>query len=226
MPIFEEKESILDVLESIQETSSDLVSVYCVLDSRNDSTIPVIEGARAKFSFDVHILVNEESSGPMEAIKFGIKNSVEDFIVIMTADNTDDCQDIVSFYRIFQSTRAGYISASRYLAGGSYTGGSRFKRIMSLSANNILVHFKGPNYSDPTNGFKGVSRQFITSIQIESKKGFTYGLEFLFKAKKDGFVVESFPTHWHDRTTGVSKFKIMKWFPSYAYWFFRVILGR
>jgi len=226
MPIYEEKDSILDVFESIQRTCSNLVTVYCVLDSGNDSTIPVIESVRSRFSFEVHILINSQSSGPMEAIKFGIRNSFEDFLVIMTADNTDDCEDVVTFYEIFQSTNAGYISASRYLEGGSYTGGSKFKRKISLSANNFLVCLKGPNYSDPTNGFKGISRKFISSIDVESTKGFTYGLEFLFKAIKGGFVVESFPTNWHDRTTGVSKFKIVKWFPAYAYWFFRTILGR
>jgi hypothetical protein len=162
----------------------------------------------------------------MEAIKFGISYSLENFLVIMTADNTDDCKDILTFFEIFQSTNAGYISASRYLKGGSYTGGSKIKRIISLSVNNFLVFLKGSRYSDPTNGFKGLSRKFISSIEIESTKGFTYGLEFLFKAVKGGFVVETFPTNWHDRTTGVSKFKIVKWFPAYAYWFLRTILGR
>lgn len=226
MPIYEEEDSILDVLESLQLACPDIITLYCILDSENDSTIPVILSSQGKFSYQIEILINEKSAGPIEAIKLGIKSTKESFIVIMTADNTDDCNDILKFYNIHQTFKADYISASRYLPGGSYSGGSHIKRKLSLLANNILVNLKGSHYSDPTNGFKGVSREFISAIKIESKRGFTYGLEFLYKAKKGKFVVESFPTQWHDRTAGFSKFKIIEWLPSYTYWFLKIILSR
>jgi hypothetical protein len=66
----------------------------------------------------------------------------------------------------------------------------------------------------------------LDGIKIESKYGFTLGLELLGKANVASYPIVEIPTVWNERTVGASSFKTLKWLPTYIYWFLRLILSK
>ena len=115
------------------------------------------------------------------------------------------------------------MTASRYIDGGGYSGGPKLKRLFSRTASKILVLRHGKLASDPTNGFKGFSRELYINSQIRGNAGFTYGLQLLAYAIRSHAKLSAIPTTWHDRKEGASSFKMLKWMPSYIYWFVKVL---
>jgi hypothetical protein len=140
----------------------------------------------------------------------------------MTADDSDDARDIPL---LLSKLRAGatVACASRYVKGGEHIGGPRLKYFLSWLAGRIARFVLRVNTCDPTNLFKAVTRDFLNKISIESKSGFTLGLELLGKANQAAYSVVEVPTIWHERTMGSSSFKTLKWLPTYIYWFLRLI---
>ena len=118
------------------------------------------------------------------------------------------------------------VCASRYAKGGQHIGGPKLKHFLSWLAGRIVRYIKRLNTCDPTNLYKAVTREFLDGIKIESKYGFTLGLELLGKANVASYPIVEIPTVWNERTVGASSFKTLKWLPTYIYWFLRLILSK
>ena len=221
IPAFQEGDSLARTISAVHSTCSSIeFEILIVVDTITDSSVLISRKVQLKFS-NVKLLV-QDKSGPLNAIKFGIENSMMSHIVVLTADDTDDVSDVMKMSKLFD-TGVHYISASRYLAGGSYTGGPKMKRVFSKYASQFLEMRHGSVASDPTNGFKGFSRLLYQSTQIEGNVGFTYGLQLLAYALRNNLSATSIPTKWHDRLEGASSFKMFKWLPAYLYWFIKVM---
>ena len=74
--------------------------------------------------------------------------------------------------------------------------------------------------------FKAYDRKFLNNVSVESKNGFTLGLEMIVKAKLNKNPIGEIPTIWIDRTYGESKFDLKRFLPSYLYWVYRLIIRR
>jgi glycosyltransferase involved in cell wall biosynthesis len=223
IPIFEEQDSIQRVLSDLEITVGTAGKIYLVADNQNDGTILVVKDFMSESSLSIQILDQSPNFGPANAITFGIKNSLEPYIVLMTADNSDDTRDIIRIVEVLKSGKC-VVSASRYMRNGKHIGGPILKHILSRVAGVVSKFILRSGTSDPTNLFKGVTRDFISTIQIESKSGFTIGLELVAKAQVHQFnAVSEIPTAWHERTAGKSSFRIYKWLPNYLFWYYMLI---
>ena len=220
IPAYQERESLTRTIVSIFETCRLLdFELVIVVDSNLDSSIKIVEDLMP--SHPALRVIVQNKQGPLNAIIFGIENTSQSHIVVLTADDTDDVRDILKMAKCFESG-AHYVTASRYIAGGAYSGGPKLKRSLSRIASKILEIRHGELASDPTNGFKGFSRELYTHSQIKGNVGFTYGLQLLAYAIKAHAKLSVIPTTWHDRVEGASSFKMLKWMPSYIYWFVKV----
>jgi len=221
VPAFQEGASLERTISAVYSVCEPIhFEILIVVDSIHDSSVEIAHGVQLKFS-NVKLLV-QDKEGPLNAIKYGIDNSIEDNIVVLTADDTDDVKDILEMSKLFDSG-IHYVSASRYLEGGKYSGGPKVKRLFSKSASSILEFRHGSVASDPTNGFKGFSRKLYEATQIKGNVGFTYGLQLLACALRNNLKAAAIPTQWHDRVEGASSFKMFKWLPAYFYWFIKVL---
>ena len=224
IPAYEEGESLTRTIVSIFEMCQFLdFELVIVVDSNLDSSIKIVE-ALMPIHPTLRVVV-QNSQGPLNAIRFGIENTAQSHIVVLTADDTDDVRDILRMVSCFESG-SHYVTASRYLDGGSYSGGPKIKRLLSRTASKILELYHGDFASDPTNGFKGFSRDLYAKTQVKGNNGFTYGLQLLAHAIRSHSAVSAIPTKWHERVEGTSNFKILKWVPSYFYWFIKVLFIR
>jgi dolichol-phosphate mannosyltransferase len=226
IPIFEEQDSIQQVLSDLEITAGQSAKIYLIADHQQDGTIFAVNDFMAKSSLNIKILIQSPNFGPANAISFGIKNSVEPFIVLMTADNSDDAKDITEIVEVLKSGKC-VVSASRYMSTGKHIGGPIVKHILSRTAGIASKYVLRSGTSDPTNLFKGVTRDFISTIQIESSSGFTIGLELVAKAQVHQFnAVSEIPTVWHERKAGKSTFRTYRWLPSYLYWYYMLVKYR
>lgn len=221
IPAYQERDSLTRTIVSIFETCHSLdFELVIVVDSNLDSSIDIVEALMPAYPTLRVIIQNRQ--GPLNAITFGIENTVQSHIIVLTADDTDDVRDILKMAKCFESG-AHYVTASRYIDGGTYSGGPKLKRLFSRTASKLLELRHGESASDPTNGFKGFSRELYTNSQIKGDVGFTYGLQLLAFAIKSRSTLSVIPTTWHDRIEGASSFKMLKWMPSYVYWFIKVL---
>jgi glycosyltransferase involved in cell wall biosynthesis len=225
IPVFNEQQTITKVLEDIDRSLSEPVIVYLIADSVLDPTILTAELAAYDLSINVRTIIQNGTRGPGSALKLGIEASREKYVVFMTADDSDDTRDIP---KLVASLRDGAMvaCASRYATGGKHIGGPRLKHFLSWLAGRAAQIVKRLSTCDPTNLFKAVRREFLDQITIESKFGFTLGLEIVGKANASRYQIGEIPTIWHERSVGESNFKVVKWLPTYVYWFMRLLVPR
>jgi glycosyltransferase involved in cell wall biosynthesis len=225
MPVFNEQDTISKVLRDIDDSLMEPAIVYLIADTSDDPTILAAEAAAVGLGTQIRLIIQNGGQGPASAIKCGIESSSEKYIVFMTADDSDDARDVPL---LISSLKAGatLVCASRYAKGGQHIGGPRLKHFLSWMAGQIVYRFKGLNTCDPTNLFKAVQREFLDDISIDSKFGFTLGIELVGKANVASQSIVEIPTIWHERIVGASSFKTLKWLPTYIYWFLRLIFSK
>lgn len=225
IPVFNEQDTIARVLTDIDRSLVEPAVVYLIADSSSDPTIPAAELAAKELATPIRFIIQNGARGPASAIKLGIESSKEKFVVFMTADDSDDARDIPV---LISSLRMGasVVCASRYAKGGQHIGGPKVKYFLSWLAGRIVRYIKRLKTCDPTNLFKAVTRDFLDNITIESKFGFTLGLELVGKANIGSYSIVEIPTIWNERTVGASSFKTLKWLPTYLYWFLRLIFSK
>jgi dolichol-phosphate mannosyltransferase len=217
IPAYNEGDAIVAALDRIFESVKLDAEVLVVVDSMDDTTVPVI----AKYALTeprLQCLINDYGRGPAQAIRWGIDHAKARTVVVTMSDGCDDPRQIDDLVRLVER---GVVvaAASRYMPGGQQVGGPRFKSFLSRSAGKSLQFFTDAGTRDATNSFKAYSRQFVQDVGIDSRDGFEIGLELTAKARRLRLPVAEIPTIWLDRQLGESNFQLSKWIPKYLKWY-------
>ena len=207
IPAYNEGDGIVPGLDRIFEAITIDAEVLVVVDTPDDTTVPVVE-AYAKKEPRLRHLVNDYGRGPAQAIRYGIDHSAAETVVITMSDGCDDPRQIDELVKLVER---GVVvaAASRYMPGGQQVGGPRFKGFLSRTAGKSLQWFTNAGTRDATNSFKAYNRQFVREVGIDSRDGFEIGLELTAKARRMRLPVAEIPTIWLDRTFGQSNFKLL-----------------
>lgn len=217
IPARNEGENILPVLDRVFESVRLPCEVLVVVDTDDDTTIPVV-GEYAEKEARVQPVVSSYGSGPANAIRYGIDVSSAPVAVVSMADGCDDARQIDDLVRLVERGVA-VAAASRYMPGGQQVGGPYLKGMLSKTAGRSLQLLAHVGTRDATNSFKAYSREFIRQAGIDSRDGFEIGLELTAKAKRMRLPVAEIPTIWLDRQAGMSNFRIARWIPKYLRWY-------
>ncbi len=217
IPARNEGENIVPVLDRIFEAVTTECHVLVVVDSREDTTVPVIE-AHADKEPRLQLGINTYGRGPANAIRFGIDQVVTPVVVVTMADGSDDPRQIDALARLVE--RGVVIAAaSRYSGGGQQVGGPMLKSVMSRSAGRSLATLARVGTRDATNSFKAYSTDFVREVGIHSRSGFEIGLELTAKARRLRRPVAELSTIWLERHVGESSFDLRAWVPKYLRWY-------
>ena len=218
VPAYQEADSIIPVLERMGEAIRIDAEVVVVVDSEDDSTVPVVR-AYTERDPRVRVAINSYGRGPANAIKYGMHHAAAPVVVVTMADGCDDPFQIDSLTRLVER---GVVvaAASRYARSGQQVGGPWIKGLMSRLAGLTLFLFARVGTRDATNSFKAYSKRFIELVHVESDAGFEIGIELVAKARRYRQPVAEIPTIWLDRAFGESNFKIRAWLPRYLHWYF------
>ncbi len=204
---------------ALGESEHEIVVVY---DRPDDTTLAAIERIDPKPGA-VRLVRNTLGPSPSFAIRAGIASARGDVVVVTMADLSDPPEAILEMARRIRAG-ADVVSGSRYMRGGSQTGGPFLKTLLSRGAGLSLAWVAGIGTHDATTSFRGFSRRFVDRVPLESRTGFTFGIEATVKAHQRGFVVGEVPSSWTDRTAGESNFRVAKWLGAYLRWYLAAML--
>ncbi len=224
IPAYNEGDNIVPVLDRMFESVRLTCEVLVIVDSEDDTTIPVVDEYAQKEP-RLRYLINTYGEGPANAIRFGIDSSAAPVAVVTMADGCDDPRQIDDLARLIERGVA-VAAASRYMPGGQQVGGPYLKGMLSKLAGRSLQLLAHTGTRDATNSFKAYSTEFVRAVGIDSRDGFEIGIELTAKAKRMRQPVAEIPTIWLDRHAGMSNFKVARWIPKYLRWYRFAFGGR
>ena len=178
------------------------------------SRIPVVKGAQSP-----------PPHGFGRAIAAGLDEMKGDAVVLMMADESDDCSDVVRYWEMLQQ---GYdcVFGSRFIKGGRAINYPKLKLLMNRGANLFLeVMFNIP-LNDTTNAFKAYRREVIDGCRPLISPHFNITVELPLKAIVRGYSWISAPITYRSRRTGKPKLKIKEMGSRYMFSLLHVWLER
>jgi dolichol-phosphate mannosyltransferase len=180
--------------------------IIAVNDNCRDKTQQLIE-AKQKEAPEI-ILVNRTSPrGFGRAIRAGIEAADGDIIIPFMADLSDDCQDIIRYYKKIEK---GYdcVFGSRFVKGSSVTNYPQIKLLINRIVNKLLqILFLTP-HNDLTNAFKAFRADVIRDIMPLQACHFNITIELSLSVLIRGYKIATIPIQWNGRDWGSSKLKL------------------
>ena len=221
VPVYNEGDNIRQTLAELDAKVRVDAEVWLVYDRDDDTTVPPARELEGKTRLSFRLVRNKYGRGALNAIKTGLVDATDDFVVVTMADLCDPPEVINEMVAAAERENADIVCASRYMKGGKQYGGPKFKGFLSHAAGLLLCWFARLPTHDPTNSFKLYRKSFLNTVTVESTGGFELGLELVVKAHLARRRIVEVPTTWRDRVAGKSNFKLWKWLPNYLKWFFR-----
>src|SRR6201984_256145 len=180
--------------------------IIVVDDGSSDKTWEILSQFRSKL-LELHPMRNTSQHGFGRAIALGLDKMEGDAVVIMMADESDDCRDVV---RYWQKLNEGFEAAfgSRFLKGGGGIDSPRLKLILNRLANFFLKILFRIRLNDTTNAFKAYRKTVIDGCRPLISPHFNLTVEIPLKAIVRGYSWTVIPITWRNRRTGEPKLKI------------------
>jgi glycosyltransferase involved in cell wall biosynthesis len=224
VPVYNEGDNILKTLSEIKDNIKLYNNIYIVYDFNEDTTLKALKRIDLK-NYKISLLRNKYGKGALNAIKTGIEESVDDVVLVVMADLSDDLSVVD---KMFDLIKNGYdvVCGSRYMKGGAQLGGPKFKGLLSRLAGISLHYLTGIPTHDVTNSFKMYRKSALKNINIQSSGGFEIGMEITVKTFLNGGKITEVPSTWKDRSEGKSNFKLFRWLPKYIKWYVYAVYKR
>jgi len=180
--------------------------IVVVDDRSTDGTWTRLQGLRER----VPELVPAQNRGPHgfgRAVVHGLDRITGDAAVVMMADESDDCRDVV---RYWDTLNEGWecVFGSRFVAGGGVIDYPWLKRRLNRFANLLIRALFNIPLNDTTNAFKAYRRTVIDGCRPFLAPHFNLTVEIPLKAIVRGFSWTVIPVTWRNRRTGEGKLRI------------------
>jgi len=180
--------------------------IIVVDDGSTDSTWGILESLALETQV-VRPIRNTGRHGFGRAIIRGLDEMRGDAVVIMMADESDDCRDVVRYWRMLNQ---GWdcVFGSRFMRGGGVIDYPRVKLVVNRMANFFIRVMFGIRLNDTTNAFKAYRATVIEGCRPFIAPHFNLTVELPLKAIVRGFSWTTLPITWRNRRTGLAKLKI------------------
>jgi dolichol-phosphate mannosyltransferase len=218
IPVYNEGDNIIAVLKSLANFVKTPYRLLICYDHENDNTLRALAQYSESKAMDI-VLVKNSGRGVLQAVQAGFAASSAAAILVFPADDTFNAKIIDSMVYLYEEG-CEIVAASRFIPGGCMVDCPWLKALLVQSAAFFLYHFAHLPTRDPTSGFRFFSRRVIDQFPIESQQGWCFSLELLVKCHRVGWRVGEVPALWYERTSGQSRFRVLKWLPGYLRWFF------
>ena len=180
--------------------------IVVVDDGSTDGTWRLLTALQTRLP-ELRPIKNEGLHGFGRATICGLGQMKGDAAVIMMADESDDCRDVV---RYWEELNKGWdcVFGSRFMKGGGVVDYPKIKLIINRMANFFLKVLFGIRLNDTTNAFKAYRREAIEGCRPLISPHFNLTVELPLKAIVRGFSWTVIPITWRNRRTGEAKLKI------------------
>jgi len=180
--------------------------IIVVDDGSSDRTWEILQNESSRIS-ELRPVQNTGLHGFGRAIIRGLDAMKGDAVVIMMADESDDCRDVV---RYWEKLGEGYdcVFGSRFLRGGGTIDYPAVKYALNRMANSFIRILFRHGLNDTTNAFKAYRREVIEGCRPFLSPHFNLTVELPLKAIVRGYSFTTIPITWCNRRHGVAKLKI------------------
>jgi len=180
--------------------------IVVVDDGSKDKTWEILQKISGEVP-NLRPVQNKGLHGFGRAVICGLENVRGDAVVIMMADESDDCRDAV---RYWQKLNEGYdcVFGSRFMKGGGVIDYPQVKLMLNRLANRFLSVIFNIKLNDTTNAFKAYRRTVILGCGPLIAPHFNLTVELPLKAIVRGYTWTVIPITWRNRRSGEAKLKI------------------
>jgi dolichol-phosphate mannosyltransferase len=180
--------------------------IVVVDDGSTDRTWAILEEESRKIA-ELAPIRNEGPHGFGRAIVRGFDRMRGDAAVVMMADESDDCRDVV---RYWEELRNGHdcVFGSRFTKGGGVIDYPPVKLALNRLANFFVRLLFQHGLNDTTNAFKAYRKSVIDGCRPFLSPHFNLTVELPLKAIVRGYSYTVIPITWRNRRHGVAKLKI------------------
>jgi dolichol-phosphate mannosyltransferase len=180
--------------------------IVVVDDGSTDSTWELLSKLRHQVP-QLKAVQNTGAHGFGNAVVFGIDHSQGDAVVIMMADESDDCRDVAEYWELLgQGWDAAF--GSRFIRGGGVIDYPPHKLLVNRLANTFLRVMFRAKLNDFTNAFKAYRRTALDGCRPFLSPHFNLTVELPLKVIVRGYSWTTMPITWRNRRSGISKLKI------------------
>ena len=180
--------------------------IVVVDDGSSDRTWEILQAAGKRIE-ELRPIQNHGPHGFGRAISCGFDQMHGDAVVIMMADESDDCRDVVRYWKLLNQ---GWdcVFGSRFVKGGAVIDYPWLKLKLNRLANTFLRFLFNISLNDTTNAFKAYRRTVIDGCQPLIAPHFNLTVEIPLKAIVRGYSWTVVPITWRNRRVGTAKLKI------------------
>jgi len=150
---------------------------------------------------------NEGLHGFGRAIICGLEHYSGDAVVVMMADESDDCRDVVRYWHLLNEGWDA-VFGSRFVKGGGVIDYPWVKLRVNRLANFFIRMMFGTKLNDTTNAFKAYRRSVIDGCRPLLSPHFNLTVELPLKTMVRDYSWTVIPITWRNRRTGTAKLKI------------------
>jgi len=185
IPCFNEKQTILTVIEKVKKNLIDGDELIIVDDFSTDGTRDLLKNLNDNA---IKIKYHDQNYGKGRAIKTALNQELKDIVIIQDADLEYNPDEYKILMQPFLDTNAEVVYGSRFLGTQQYTRLHFFwhsiaNKILTLMCN-VITNL---NMSDMETGFKAFKKDVIKSIDIQ-ENSFGVEPEITIKLAKKKFV--------------------------------------
>jgi dolichol-phosphate mannosyltransferase len=199
IPTFNESHSIGELLTSLKSLDCD---VLVIDDGSPDGTADIVR------TFGVEVIERKGKQGLGSAYRAGFSIALDrgyTYIIQMDADGSHQVEDLQKMMEWIGS--ADLLIGSRYVKDGGVANWSKFRELLSKSANiyaNLLLSL---GIKDTTSGFRIYTSELLKKMEITTirSEGYCFQIEMTRRAINRGASVAEIPITFIERAHGVSK---------------------
>jgi dolichol-phosphate mannosyltransferase len=175
-------------------------------DGSTDSTWAALEELATRVP-SLRPVRNTGEHGFGRAVTCGFDHSRGDAVVVMMADESDDCRDVVRYWALLNQGWDA-VFGSRFVRGGGVIDYPAHKLLLNRMANLFLRFIFHAPLNDFTNAFKAYRRRALDGCRPFLSPHFNLTVELPLKVIVRGYSWTVMPITWRNRRSGISKLKI------------------
>jgi dolichyl-phosphate beta-glucosyltransferase len=199
IPAYNEEERIIPTIGAIATYMSSRGEPWELIvadDGSTDTTVRLLQDMRLA---NMQVLVAERNGGKGSAVRRGVLAAQGSVVLFADADQSTPIEQFDQLYSKITDEGYDIVVASRSAMGAVVAGKSRLRKLLSRGLQTLVRAVGGLAISDTQCGFKLFTAQAAKRLfSLQVIDGFSFDLEVLYLAQKNGMRMAEVPVEWID----------------------------